>query len=163
MIIIPILIIFILLTMIAIQMALIWETNDNPIRIIKLGFKLIINSGLLLATTRFMSTLINTKNDNEVLCDEFKSNNRFDLFDKYGCSLEIDWLAEMTGFLANSALDSISWMIPFVFASVGAGVLTHGLVSADTNKSVINEFISKRSTITQKALNWLVKTERKNL
>lgn len=138
-------------------LALLYDSRrDDDSRLMKLGVKLIVNAGLLLVSLRYAVEVLNQKTLAEETCDKLLDSDRFDELAQFGCSIEeiysIDWFA----FLTTSAAEGASWIVPFIFASVGVNALSQGLIGASRDSALVDSFIDKRSENTQKILRYFL-------
>lgn len=131
------------------------DSGDDS-KLMKLGFKLIINSGLLLVSLRYVVTIVNQKSLIETTCDELLKSNKYAQFQQLGCSIEQMNTINWADFYVTSLAGGLSWIVPFVFASVGVNALSQGLMSSSRGTPIVESFIARRSEGTQRKLRFLL-------
>lgn len=120
--------------------------------LMKLGTKLIINAGLLLVSLRYSVLELTKPTRLEALCEELKELNKYEMAKEIGCSFELDLVSVLPTFFATSVLEAISWLVPFLFASVGVNSFSQGLISSNPKTTLVESYIKSKEQRTQRIL-----------
>ena len=84
--------------------ALLYDTSQyDESRLMKLGIKLILNAGLLLASLRYAINDLNQKSLIEENCSKLFDLDMFNQAEKMGCTIEKVYSIDWSAFLLTSA------------------------------------------------------------
>lgn len=106
------------------------EPSKNKI-FIKIGSKLVIGSGLLLAGLQALSNWLERPTYRESMCDiYFQGRVTITGIEDYKCEeLLQDIWGKVPEWTILLVIDAFSWVIPLVFAAVGVNAISHGLIN----------------------------------
>ncbi|POC57376.1 hypothetical protein CRN32_06230 [Vibrio vulnificus] len=106
------------------------EPSNNK-ALVRIGSKLVIGSGLLLAGLQAVAKWLERPTDRETLCGiYFEGKVTITGIENYKCEelLQNVW-GKVPEWTALLVIDAFSWVIPLVFAAVGVNTISHGLIN----------------------------------
>ena len=118
--------------------------GDSKSELISNGIRLIVYAGLLLIPLKLLNAEVNFTPLLDQMCQEVLSQNRFQDYTNAGCKVNDSVLNETAKSFISSALEALSWLIPFIFASVGVNVLSQGLLMPGRESEITEEKIVKK-------------------
>ena len=136
------------------------KVSDNNCKdeLFSQGKRLIIYAGLLLVSLQLVNDSMNLFPMLESTCQELLSEGDYDGFDSLECKLNDNIYSQVGKSFFESLLAGLSWLVPFIFASVGVNVLSQGVLMQKTEGEFTEEqMVNKLWPFLHKPVKFLLK------
>lgn len=126
--------------------------------LISQGKRLIIYAGLFLVSLQMINDSMNVVTFLNSVCQDLLNQSKYDEFADLECKINDNIYAQAAKPFFESLLLGLSWLVPFLFASVGVNVLSQGVLMKKSEEELTEDMmLNKLTPRLRKAIKWLFK------